>query len=129
MQAGGLTVPANSLLFASAQIEGQRLAVRVQSLEYDGNIVPVELTAHDTDGQEGLYIPNSAERTAAKDAAANIGSGFGTSISFAQSAGQQVAMDLVRGVMTGGSQYLSNKLREVKITVKANYQILLISKN
>ena len=37
-------------------------------------------------------------------------------------------MDLARGVMNGGSQYLASKVREVKISLKANYQLLLISK-
>lgn len=80
------------------------------------------------DGQAGLFVPNTAERQAIKEAAANIGSGFGSSISFTNNASQQLAMDLTRGVLTGGSQYLATKMREIKVTVKANYQILLISK-
>lgn len=53
---------------------------------------------------------------------------FGTSISFARSASQQLVMDVTRGVLGGGSQYLATKMREVKVSVKANYQLLLISK-
>ena len=60
--------------------------------------------------------------------AANIGGSFGTSISFARSASQQLVMDVTRGVLSGGSQYLATKMREVKVAVKANYQLLLISK-
>ena len=44
-----------------------------------------------------------------------------------RSAGQQVAMDVVRGVMSGGSQYLASKMREAKVSVKAGYGVLLIS--
>ena len=80
------------------------------------------------DGQAGLLVPKTAERTAMKESAANIGSGFGTSISFARSASQQLVMDVTRGVLSGGSQYLATKMREVKVAVKANYQLLLISK-
>lgn len=76
----------------------------------------------------GLFVPNTAERTAMKEAAANIGGSFGTSISFARSASQQLVMDVTRGVLGGGSQYLATKMREVKVAVKANYQLLLISK-
>ena len=79
-------------------------------------------------GQAGLFVPNTAERTAMKEAAANIGGSFGTSISFARSASQQLVMDVTRGVLSGGSQYLATKMREVKVSVKANYQLLLISK-
>lgn len=128
LQVGGVLVPANTPLFGTVRIEGQRMAVSVNSIESGGNILPVELAAYDMDGQAGLFVPNTAERTAMKEAAANIGSGFGTSISFARSASQQLVMDVTRGVLSGGSQYLATKMREVKVSVKANYQLLLISK-
>ncbi|MGR5593356.1 conjugative transposon protein TraM [Bacteroides thetaiotaomicron] len=128
LQVGGVLVPTNTPLFGTVRIEGQRMAVSVNSIESGGNILPVELEAYDMDGQAGLFVPNTAERTAMKEAAANIGSGFGTSISFARSASQQLVMDVTRGVLSGGSQYLATKMREVKVSVKANYQLLLISK-
>lgn len=128
LQVGGIPVAENTLLYGMARIEGQRMNVVVTSIESGGNIVPVELTAYDTDGQKGLFVPNSAERTAAKDALANIDQSFGTSVSFARSAGQQVAMDVTRGIMSGGSQYLADKIREMKVTLKAGYQLLLIAK-
>ena len=92
-------------LYGTVRIEGQRMAVTVNSIESGGNILPVELVAYDMDGQEGLFVPNTAERTAMKEAAANIGGSFGTSISFARSASQQLVMDVTRGVLGGGSQY------------------------
>ena len=128
LQVGGVLVPTNTPLFGTVRIEGQRMAVSVNSIESGGNILPVELAAYDMDGQAGLFVPNTTERTAMKEAAANTGSGFGTSISFARSASQQLVMDVTRGVLSGGSQYLATKMREVKVTVKANYQLLLISK-
>ena len=128
LQVGGVLVPANTPLYGTVRIEGQRMAVTVNSIESGGNILPVELTAYDMDGQAGLFVPNTTERTAMKEAAANIGGSFGTSISFARSASQQLVMDVTRGVLGGGSQYLATKMREVKVAVKANYQLLLISK-
>lgn len=128
LQVGTVLIPVNTPLYGSVRIEGQRMTVSVNSIESGGNILPVELAAHDMDGQAGLFVPNTAERTAMKEAAANIGAGFGSSISFTSSAAQQLAMDLTRGVLSGGSQYLAAKMREVKVAVKANYQLLLISK-
>lgn len=121
-------MPENTPLYGVVRIEGQRMNIVVTSIETGGNVVPVELNVYDTDGQRGLFVPNSAERTAAKEALANIGQSFGTSISFARSAGQQVAMDLTRGITSGGSQYLAAKMREVKVSVKAGYRLLLIAK-
>ena len=76
----------------------------------------------------GVYRMLTLEQEATKEAMANIGAGLGTSISFAQSAGQQVAMDITRGLMQGGSQYLAKKFRTVKVHLKANYQVMLYAK-
>lgn len=128
MQVARYVLPTNTVVFGVAGIEGQRLSITVRSIESGGNIIPVQLTAHDTDGQAGLNIPNSLEREAAKEAVASVGSSGISSISVTHDAGQQAAMDLVRGAMSAGSQYLNAKMREVKINLKAGYQLLLISK-
>ena len=128
LQAGNVIIPKNSLISGSAKVQGERLDILVSSLEYAGNIIPVELAVYDSDGQKGLSVPSSLEQEAAKEAMANIGAGLGTSISFAQSAGQQVAMDITRGLMQGGSQYLAKKFRTVKVHLKANYQVMLYAK-
>ena len=128
LQAGNVIVPKNSLVSGSAKVQGERLEILVSSLEYAGNIIPVELAVYDSDGQKGLSVPSSLEQEAAKEAMANIGAGLGTSISFAQSAGQQVAMDITRGLMQGESQYLAKKFRTVKVHLKANYQVMLYAK-
>ena len=128
MQVARYVLPTNTVVFGVAGIEGQRLSITVKSIESGGSIIPVQLTAHDTDGQPGLNIPNSLEREAAKEAVASVGSSGISSISVTHNAGQQAAMDLVRGAMSAGSQYLNAKMREVKINLKAGYQLLLISK-
>ena len=125
---GGVLVPANTPLYGTVRIEGQRMAVAVKSRARGGNVLPVGVAGAGLGGQDGLFVPNTAERTAMKEAAANIGGSFGTSISFARSASQQLVMDATRGVLSGGSQYLATKMREVKVAVKANYQLLFISK-
>lgn len=128
LRAGEFIIPTNSLVTGTGKIEGERLDIEILSLEYQGNIIPVELAVHDVDGNRGLYVPSSMEREAVNEALANVGAGLGTSISFASSAGQQIAMDLTRGVMQGGSQYLAKKFRTVKVKLKANYQVMLYSK-
>lgn len=124
----GHRIEAGSILFGIASIDNQRMKIHVGSISQHGEVIPVSMDAYDLDGAAGLYVPDSQERTALKDAAAAIGSGFGSSISFTRGAGQQVAMDLARGAMTGGTQYLASKMRQVKVSVKAGYQIILLSK-
>lgn len=128
MQAGNIVVPKNTLVAGTAKVQGERLDILVSSIEYAGNIIPVELAVFDTDGQKGLSVPSSMEQEAFNEAMANIGSGLGTSISFAQSAGQQVAMDVTRGLLQGTSGYLAKKFRTVKIKLKAGYKVMLYAK-
>ena len=128
MQAGNIVVPKNTLVAGTAKVQGERLDIVVSSIEYAGNIIPVELAVFDTDGQKGLSVPSSMEQEAFNEAMANIGSGLGTSISFAQSAGQQVAMDVTRGLLQGTSGYFAKKFRTVKVKLKAGYRVMLYAK-
>ena len=124
----GVTIPRNTPLYGLATISGMRLQVVVSSVEYGGRIFAVEAVAYDMDGQPGLNVPNSRERTALKEALASVGQTAGTSVNVTRSAGQQVLSELARGGLQASSQYVAGKLREVKITLKANHQLLLISK-
>ena len=128
LQAGNLVIPQNTLVAGTGKVQGERLDIVVSSIEYRGNLLPVELAVYDSDGQKGLSVPSSLEQEAAKEAMANIGGGLGTSISFARSAGQQVAMDITRELMQGGSQYLAKKFRTVKVHLKAGYELMLYAK-
>ena len=58
MQAGNIVVPKNTLVAGTAKVQGERLDILVSSIEYAGNIIPVELAVFDTDGQKGLSVPS-----------------------------------------------------------------------
>ena len=128
LQAGNITVPANSLVTGAAVIRGERLDILISSIEYAGNIIPVQLATYDIDGQKGIFVPGSETRSAAKDAAGTVSESMGNSVSFARSAGQQVVMDLTRGVMQGGTRLIAGRVRAVRVTLKAGYKVLLVTK-
>lgn len=126
VQVGKTVIPPNTMISGEAKIQGDRLDISVQSLEYRGNIIPVELTVYDTDGQEGIFIPGSLEINAFKEMAGNIGSNMGTSISLTQSAGQQLVSGLGKGAIQSGSQYMTKKIQTINVKLKAGYKILLL---
>lgn len=129
MRAGNTLLLRNTLVTGTGRIRGDRLGIGIVSLEYGGLIIPVELTVYDSDGQEGIYIPNSAEVSAAKEVAANLGQNLGTSISITnQSAGDQLLSELGKGAIQGVSQYVSKKLREEKVHLKSGYTLMLSQK-
>lgn len=129
MMLGRILVPEGTLLKASCKFQSGRLQMKISSIEYRGSIQPVEISIHDNDGQVGLYIPYTPEQNTVNDIVANTSQSSGTNIMMTQSAGQQIASDLTRGVVQGVSGYFQRKVRTPKVTVKAGHQILLVAKN
>jgi conjugative transposon TraM protein len=121
-------IPKGTVLMANAKLEGGRLQLKVTSIELDGYIISVDITIYDLDGQQGLYVPYSAEMNALTEMAGNMSQQSGTSLMLTQSAGQQIASDLSRGVIQGISGYFSKKVKTPKVTIKAGYQLFLVSK-
>ncbi|MNY42876.1 hypothetical protein D3C86_1778040 [compost metagenome] len=122
------TIPKGTLLTAIAKFQGGRLQMKITSIELDGNIIPVDITIYDLDGQQGLYVPYSPEMNALTEMAGNMSQTSGTSLMLTQSAGQQIAADLSKGVVQGISGYFSKKVKTPKVTLKAGYQVFLVSK-
>lgn len=126
MRAGNLILPRNTLIVGTGKIEGERLGITVTSIEYAGTILPVELTVYDSDGQPGIHIPLSMEISAAKEVAANLSQNLGTTVSITnQSAGDQLLSELGKGAIQGVSQYVSKKIRTVKVHLKEGYRVML----
>lgn len=126
MRAGNTVLPKNAIITGMARIVGERLNISITTLEHQGMIIPVDLTVVDTDGQQGIFIPGSMELNAIKEVAANMGGNLGTTINLnQQSAGQQILTDLGKGAIQGGSQYISKKMRIVKVHLKAGYNLML----
>ena len=125
MLVSGREIPRNALVVGTAKLQGERLSIVISSLEYRGSIIPVELSVYDTDGQAGIFIPGSMERSAAKEIVANMGTSVGSSVNISTDAGAQLASDLGKGLIQGTSQYFAGKMRTVKVHLKAGYKVLL----
>lgn len=120
-------IPKGTVLTGGTRIEGERLDIVIDAVEFKGSILPVELEVYDADGQQGILVPNSMEYDAAREIAANMGTSMGSSINISTDAGAQIASDLGKGVIQGVSQYISKRMRTVKITLKAGHKLLLHS--
>lgn len=122
------TIPKGTIVTANAKFQNGRLQLKVTSVELEGNIIPVDITIYDLDGQQGLYVPYSPEMNALTEMAGNMSQTGGTSVMLTQNARQQVAAELSRGVVQGISGYFAKKVRTPKVTLKAGYQVFLVSK-
>ena len=125
MWVGNRLIPRNTTVVGSARVQGERLEIEISSIECEGSIYDVELQVYDSDGQEGINIPQSMESDALHEIGANMGSTMGSSINISTNTGAQIASDVGRGLINGVSQYLTKKLRTVKVHLKAGYRVML----
>lgn len=126
MMAGEVLIPANTILTGTSRIDGERMSITIQAVQYEGSVIPIELQVYDLDGGAGISVPASEEISAVKEIAANAGSGLGSSITITDDAGTQLLSDLGRSVIQGTAQYIGQKMRQVKVTLKAGYRVLLL---
>ena len=125
MWIGNRLIPRNTTITGSGRVQGERLEIEITSIECEGSIYDVELQVFDSDGQEGINIPQSMESDALHEIGANMGSTMGSSINISTNTGAQIASDVGRGLINGVSQYLTKKMRTVKVHLKAGYRVML----
>jgi len=127
MWIGNSLLPKNTSIVGVARLQGERLEIKIENVEALGCIMEVDLSVYDSDGQEGINIPNSMESDALHEIGANMGSTMGSSINLTTNAGAQLVSDVGKGLINGVSQYLNKKLRTVKVHLKSGYKIMLKS--
>lgn len=125
MWIGNRLIPRNTTITGSGRVQGERLEIEITSIECEGSIYDVELQVFDSDGQEGINIPQSMESDALHEIGANMGSTMGSSINISTNTGAQIASDVGRGLINGVSQYLTKKMRTAKVHLKAGYRVML----
>ena len=125
MWIGNRLIPRQTTLTGLGRLQDERLEIEITSVETGGSIYEVELKVYDSDGQEGINIPNSMESDALHEIGANMGSTMGSSINISTDAGAQIASDVGRGLINGVSQYLTKKMRTVKVHLKSGYRVML----
>lgn len=116
----GVNIPKDNFIFGTAQLTGERLGIRVNSIRYNQSLFPVDLSVYDIDGLSGIYIPGAITRDAAKESADRSIQTIGMT-SLDPSWGAQAATAGIQAART----LLSRKVKLVKVTVKAGYQVLL----
>lgn len=126
--ANGLIVPRNRYLIARANLNGNRMNLVVQSVEVDGALAGVQLSAYDISGQEGIYIPDAP----ITDAVAEFTDGMANSLTTSTSvninnttAVEQVKGDLIRGAVKGAANLVNGKVKTYKVKINSGYRLYL----
>jgi conjugative transposon TraM protein len=120
----GRLVEANSFIYGTCAINGERLTIQVNSIRDEHALLPVALAVYDLDGLEGVYIPGAIARDVAKQASSQSIQDIQL-YSMDNSLGVQAA---AAGVEAAKGLF-SRKAKLIKVTVKAGYQVLLKDTN
>ncbi len=116
----GTLIPKDVFVFGIASLNGERLSIKISSIRYGNSIYPVDLSVYDMDGADGIYIPGAITRDVAKESADQSMQNLGFA-TYDPSVGAQAAS---AGISAAKSLF-SRKIKLVKVTVKAGYQVLL----
>lgn len=120
----GKMIPKGSFVYGTCSLNNERLEVKIGSIRYLNNILPVALAVYDLDGMEGLYVPGSIGRDAAKN-------GVGDAIQSMQlmSMDQSVGTQAASAGVEAAKGLFNHKVKQIKVKVKAGYEVLLKDSN
>lgn len=120
----GKMIPRGSFVYGTCALNNERLDIKIASIRYLNNILPVALTVYDLDGMEGLYVPGSIGRDAAKN-------GVGDAVQSMQimSMDQSVGAQAASAGVEAAKGLFNRKVKQIKVKVKAGYEVLLKDSN
>lgn len=120
----GALIPKDNFVFGTASLNGERLIIEIKSIRYNNSLFPVALSVYDMDGMDGIYIPGAIARNSAKESSDKAIQSVALN-SLDPSIGAQAASAGIEAAKT----LLSKKVKLIKVTLKAGYQVLLKDNN
>ena len=107
-------------------IDGERVIVKISSININNNILPFKKNVYSRDAIEGIYVPGNPKSDVAKDAGASAVTGSNTNITGGLDIGTQLVAGAANSVISATKSATSKNIRKIKVTIKTNYQILLM---
>lgn len=121
---GGEKIPQGSFVFGVSTLENERLMVNISSIQFHRNLFPVALSVYDMDGIKGIHIPGSIDRSVIKQSADQ-----GIQAAGVLSLDPSLKAQAASAGINAAKSFLSQKVRLVRVTVKAGYKVLLKDEN
>jgi hypothetical protein len=116
----GIRIPKDQLVYGVVNINNDRMQVSIHSIYANKDIYTISIQVYDMDGLPGIHIPGMLSRDVAKQSADQVIGGFNPLV-YDPGLGAQAAN---AGIQTAKSLF-SRKVRLVRISVRAGYQVLL----
>lgn len=117
----GQMVQQGQFIYGTCNINNERLKISIESIRSENNLLPVSLEVYDLDGLPGIYVPGAITDDIARQTTNQTLQDLDF-YSFDPSVSAQVANAGIQATKS----LLSKKAKEIKVTVKDGYKILLI---
>ncbi len=136
IEINGVSVKCGTHLYAMMSgFSKQRVKGRVESLLIGDQLMKISLSLYDSDGMEGLYVPESAFRETAKDIGSsalsggsmNFGTSYGGSTNVLDMA-SNVAGQAIQNAYQRTTQAVSKAIRKNKVRLKYGTHVYLVNK-
>lgn len=124
----GFKIPKGTIIYGVANFGTERVNISLSSVFYEDKIFPIDLTAYDMDGMQGIYVPNVVEGVAVRQGVGNVIANSNTNIGSSGSStkfGRNTMINATNVIGQSGKQLLNNKITRQKALLKANYFIYL----
>ena len=120
----GIEIPANTIFFGTASVGASRMKITVENFRYGTYMSPVSFVIFDNDAIEGLNLPNNMKAESARKMEQGILQGVQLPISSIGTVTSEVTSAITATTQVA-KQLLNQSLSQVKVHLKANYQIYL----
>jgi conjugative transposon TraM protein len=119
----GIRIPKNHFVYGACGLNGERLTIGITSIQYDNSVYPVALTVYDIDGLEGIHVPGSIARDAAKKSSNQAIQDIQLN-----TLSPSIEVQAATAGIEAAKGMLSKKTRLIQVNVKAGYKIFLKDK-
>ena len=116
----GILIPVGQEVNGVATLSGERLHIAIGSLRVGQTLVNVSLQVYDLDGLQGIRVPRALSRDVSKQSADEALGGLGIA-----SVDQNLSAQAASAGLQFAKSLASRKVRLVRVTLPADYQVLL----
>jgi conjugative transposon TraM protein len=120
----GTLIPKGNFVYGITSLNDERLEIEINSIRIGNSLFPVKLEVYDMDGLPGIHIPGAITRDVAKQSADNS-----LQLMELTSVDPSLKAQAAAAGISTVKSLLSRKVKQVKVLVKAEYKVLLKSKN
>lgn len=121
IEVAGTVIPRNTTVIGQASFSGNRVHIHIENITYKDNVYPFKGLIYDKDGFQGIYFPYNL----VNDAKTEAGSETITSTEVNLNGLTGIVNTGANALLNATKSVLNNSVKETKVTLPANYKLII----